>query len=566
MARNLPAWHTDSMQSPVPDLDQMDAPALKKLLQALEAERQQMRAQNEQATAELAELRAEREQLEHEVAATQAILVRRDQMLACQEDEIRFKDTKIAQLTHEIAALKRYRFGKKGEQLSGVQGSLLEEAVDEDIAAIETELELLAGVPSVARAKRQPKRRPMPEHLPRIEYRHEPESTTCQCGCQLQRIGEDVSEKLDFIPGVLRVERHVRGKWACKQCQTLTQAPAPAHVIDKGLPSTGLLAHVLVAKYADHLPLYRQERIFERAGMKLARSTLADWVGISGVHLQPLADALRQAILAHRVVHADETPVQMLKPGTKKTHRAYLWAYTSGAFEDLKAVVYDFTEGRAGEHARTFLGDWQGSLICDDYSGYKACFTQGVTEIGCMAHARRKFYELHASNKSQLAEQALHYIGQLYEIERQVKSLDTEERRRIRQEQARPLADALQTWMLAQRERVPDGSATAKALDYSLKRWAALTRYLDDGQLPIDNNHIEQQIRPIAVGRNNWLFAGSLRAGKRAAAIMTLVQSARLNGHDPYAYLKDVLTRLPTQPANRIGELLPHNWTPQTTR
>src|SRR5690606_17939175 len=195
MARDLPAWHTDSMQSPVPDLDQMDAPALKKLLQALEAERQEMRAQNEQATAELAELRAEREQLEHEVAATQAILVRRDQMLACQEDEIRFKDTKIAQLTHEIAALKRYRFGKKGEQLSGVQGSLLEEAVDEDIAAIETELELLAGVPSAARAKRQPKRRPMPEHLPRIEFHHEPDSTMCQCGCQLQRIGEDVSEK-----------------------------------------------------------------------------------------------------------------------------------------------------------------------------------------------------------------------------------------------------------------------------------------------------------------------------------------------------------------------------------
>ena len=268
----------------------------------------------------------------------------------------------------------------------------------------------------------------------------------------------------------------------------------PAHVIDKGLPSTGLLAHVLVAKYADHLPLYRQEKIFERAGMKLARSTLADWVGTSGVHLQPLAEALRQAILTHGVVHADETPVQMLKPGTNKTHRAYLWAYAPGAFEDLKAVVYDFTEGRAGEHARAFLGDWQGSLVCDDYSGYKACFTQGMAEIGCMAHARRKFFELHASSKSQLAEQALRYIGELYEVERQVKEVGREDRRRIRQAKARPLADALQAWMLAQRARVPDGSATAKALDYSLKRWMALTRYLDDGQLPIDNNWIHAAI------------------------------------------------------------------------
>lgn len=228
--------------------------------------------------------------------------------------------------------------------------------------------------------------------------------------------------------------------------------------------------------------------------------------------------------------------------------------------EDLRAVVYDFTDGRAGGHARTFLGNWQGSLLCDDYAGYKACFTQGITEIGCMAHARRKLFDLHVAAKSQLAQQAVQYMSQLYEIERQVKDLTTDARRQTRQEQAKPVADALHAWMRAQRERVPDGSATAKALDYSLKRWVALTRYLDDGQLPIDNNWIENQIRPIAIGRSNWLFAGSLRAGKRVAAIMTLIQSAKLNGHDPYAYLKDILTRLPTQPASRIDELLPHNW------
>jgi len=488
--------------------------------------------------------------------------------IARRERLINLKDTTIAQLTHEIAVLRRFRFGKKSEQLSGVQGSLLEEAVAADIAAIEEELEQLTVEPRKTPSAQQPKRQALPPELPRIEIHHEPESSTCACGCQLERIGEDVAEKLDYIPGVAQVERHIRGKWACRQCETLTQAPAPAHAIDKGLASTGLLAHVLVAKYADHLPLYRQQKIFERAGIKLPISTMADWVGVCGVRLQPLVDALRETILAHSVLHADETPIQILRPDTgRKTHRAYLWAYAPGAFEDLKAVVYDFAPSRAGEHAREFLGDWRGKLVVDDYVGYKKTLKlDGVAEIGCVAHARRKFFDLHAANQSALAAQALDYIGGLYAIEREAKLLHTSERWRLRQEKAKPIADKLHAWMLAQRLRVPDGSGTAKALDYSLKRWVALTRYLDDGAVPIDNNHIEQQIRPIAVGRKNWLFAGSERAGRRAAAVMSLIQSAKLNGIDPHAYLKDVLTRLPTHPNSRIEELLPHNWQTATTQ
>ena len=317
---------------------------------------------------------------------------------------------------------------------------------------------------------------------------------------------------------------------------------------------------MLVAKFSDHLPLYRQEHIFGRAGVALPRSTLAQWVGICGVQLQPLVDALKAQILSHSVVHADETPVQMLKPGNKKTHRAYLWAYAPGAFADLKAVVYDFCESRAGEHCRTFLGEWRGSLVCDDYAGYKAGFANGITEAGCMAHSRRKFFDLHASSKSQIAGQACAYISQLYDVEREVKHLSADERLQIRQAKSKPLANAFQEWMLLQRQKITDGSATAKALDYSLKRWGALTQFLDDGQLPIDNNWIENQIRPIAIGRNNWLFAGSLRAGQRSAAVMSLIQSAKLNGHDPYAYLKDVLARLPTHKNSQIEELLPHRW------
>ena len=474
--------------------------------------------------------------------------------------ELRHSKALNEKLTYENALLKRMKFAAQSERFSPEQRNLLEDEIDADLAAVAQEIEKLGTPANSPQDKKQAKRQPLPANLPRREIRHEPDSTTCQCGCQLRRIGEDVAEKLDYVPGVFSVERHIRGKWACSQCETVVQAPVDAHIIDKGIPTTGLLAQVLVAKYADHLPLYRQEGIFGRAGVAIPRSTLAQWVGVCGVQLQPLVDAMKAELLQHCVLHADETPVQMLKPGDGKTHRAYLWAYAPGAFEDTRAVIYDFCESRAGEHARKFLGEWRGSLVCDDFSGYKALIASGVTEAGCLAHARRKFFDLHAANKSQIAGFALEQFSRVYDIEREVKNLDANQRKAIRQQQSKPLLDALHQWMALQRQKVPDGSATAKALDYSLRRWVALTRFVDDGQLPVDNNWIENQIRPIAIGRNNWLFVGSLRAGQRAAAVMSLIQSARMNGHDPYAYLKDVLTRLPTHRANRIEELLPNRW------
>ncbi len=390
---------------------------------------------------------------------------------------ITWRDAKIEKLTFEMAQLKRLKFGVKSEQLDADQKTLFDETVDADMAAIEAELAELkaASAPQDTKPASVPKRAALPENLPRVERHHEPESTSCPCGCELKRIGQDVSEKLDYTPGVFTVERHIRGKWACVKCQTLIQAPVPAEVIDKGIPTAGLLAHVLVAKHSDHLPLYRQEAIFGRAGLAIPRSTLATWVGVCGVRLQPLADALKRHVLACQVAHADETPVAMLSPGDGKTHRAYLWAYAAGVFEPLKAVVYDFQPSRSGEHARKFLGDWKGSLVCDDYSGYKACFAAGITEAGCMAHARRKFMELHLSNKSAIAHTALELIGQLYGIEREVKDSTADERRRRRQEESAPIAAKLHEWLRVQRQKVPDGSATAKAIDYSLKRWSALT-------------------------------------------------------------------------------------------
>jgi transposase len=492
--------------------------------------------------------------------------------------ELRHKTALVDKLTHEMAVLKRLKFAAKSEAFNAEQKSLIEETLDADLAALAAEIEVHQSSKPAPGDKQQPKRQVLPAHLPRREIHHEPEDTTCGCGQPMQRMGQDVAEKLDYQPGVFTVERHIRGKWVCSCCQQkgdgrLVQAPVPAHVIDKGIPTSALLAQVLVAKYLDHLPLYRQEAVFERAGLAIARSTLAQWVGECGVQLQPLVDALVAEMLKAPALHADETPVAMLKPANLrdgKTHKAYLWSYCTTSFSAMRAVVFDFADSRGGQHVREFLGlpgteqqpGWKGKLVSDDFSGYKACFELGVTEAGCMAHARRKFHELWANHGSALGEQALKFFAKLYEVEREVQPLEPDERKAIRQQRSQPIADALHQWLTQQRQKVPDGSATAKAIDYSLKRWKALMRFVDDGELPIDNNWVENQIRPIAIGRKNWLFAGSLRAGKRAAAVMSLLHSARLNGHDPHAYLKDVLERLPTQPARRIGELLPHRWQP----
>src|SRR6202521_662042 len=493
-----------------------------------------------------------------------AALSAKDAQLANRDQELKAKQLKIDQLTHEMAILKRWKFDRRSEQMDPMQRSLLDESIDADIEAISLELEALKEKPS-SPPKEQARRVALPAAFPRREVHHEPENTQCSCGCGLERIGEDVSEKLDYTPGVFEVERHIRGKWVCRRCERLIQAPVPPHVIDKGIPTAGLLAQALIAKYLDHAPLYRQEAIFGRAGLAWPRSTLAQWVGACGLRLQPLVDAMKALLLARAVLHADETPVPMLKPGLGRTHRAYLWSYSSSEYDDLQTVIYDFADGRGGAHAQAFFGDWTGKLVCDDYAGYKALFNRGIIEVGCMAHARRKLHDLYADHRSEIAEEGLRYFAALYEIEREGRELklDADGRRLLRQQRSKPAAEALRQWLTRQRGQVPDGSATRKAIDYSLGRWAALTRYLDDGDLPIDNNHIENRIRPVALGRSNWLFAGSLRAGQRAANIMSLIQSAKLNGHDPYRYLKDVLERLPTQPASRLEELLPHRWQSQ---
>src|SRR5690625_3947694 len=318
-------------------------------------------------------LRALVQQQAAALAHHEQVVVQQKQALAHKDEAIKTLELINSKLKHELAVIRRYRFGQKSEQYSGTQGLLFEEDAQADLVAIESELDALnkTAAPKT-KAPARPKRRALPPELPRVEIYHEPEDLQCNCGCALKRISEDVTEKLDYIPGKAQVERHIRGKWVCKKCETLTQSPMPAHVIDKGIASNRLLAYVLVAKYADHLPLYRQQKRFAREGIALPISTLADWVGQCGYELQALADALREEVLQKHVMHAGESRSRVLRAGKDRTaHRAYLWVYAPSIQEGLSAVIYDVTARRAGAHARGFQADRQGKLVTDDYSGYK---------------------------------------------------------------------------------------------------------------------------------------------------------------------------------------------------
>ncbi len=490
---------------------------------------------------------------------------------------IRFKDARLEKITFELARLKAWKFGARTERMNVEQRQMFETTAAEDEADLAAQLAALqeqskaesdAAAASGALPKTQPRRKPLPDHLRRVDHHHEPADTTCGCGQAMTRVGEDVSERLDVIPAEFFVHRHIRGKWACRCCAgkgegRLVQEPVDPQIVDKGMPTAGLVAYTLVGHFVDHLPYYRLEQINARSGVVTPRSTLASWSGAGGAALTPLFDAHRAFILDARVLHADETPVRLLDPGAGKTRKAYVWAYARGAFDPVPGVVYDFCISRAARHPVAFLGKWGGTLVCDDYGAYDVVFKlEDRIEAGCLAHARRRFDELLKSSTSAVATPALQRIAELYRIEREIAALAPEERLAARHARSRPLWNALHAWMVVERRKVPDGGGAAAALDYSLNRWKALGRFLEDGEVAVDNNHCENLIRPWAMGRKAWLFAGSELAGQRAAIVMSLVHSAKLHGHDPWAYLKDVLERLPLHPNHRIDELLPHRWSP----
>ncbi|ONG37249.1 transposase [Enhydrobacter sp. H5] len=520
-------------------------------------------------------------------------------------------EAKLARINQELtdAITKQQRlihrlFGQKSEGLTPKQDHLNKETALEDLALLEQAHDnFLANLSDDERAKlvaskpidtqekgtqsetptkpKRQKRIVIPDNLDIHTIIHEPPSITCECGCQMTQIGQDVQDKLGFKPKQFYRERHVYPKYTCRNAQChrekLVQAKTEPQIIDKSVATPELLAHILISKYADHLPLYRQSLIYQRSGVYLSDSTLADWVGRCGVQLVFLVNRLRQMILTQPILHADETPVKVLngygmKYAKGKLKQGYVWAYVTPKHSPIKAVVYDFAQGRGSEHPNAFLKGFKGKLICDGYNGYKPLFGRGVIEVGCMAHARRKFHELHVTGQSLISIEALELFQSLYAVEREIDERfeknptpmprDAQIVRQIRQQKAKPIADRLYAWLQQKRLGTTKNADITKAIEYCLKRWQALTRYLDDGNLPIDNNWAENQMRPWALGRKNWLFAGSLESGQRAASIMSLIQSARLNGLDPYAYLADVLRRLPTHPDSQIDDLLPHCWKP----
>jgi transposase len=479
-----------------------------------------------------------------------------------QASELKEKTLQIEALKFQLTRLQRWRFGASSEQLDAQQLGLWEEDLEADLAAASARQELTTEAAPTVPGKRRPKRQALPAHLPRIEHRHELTDCTCgACGSALTVIGEDISEQLDIIPARFFVHRHIRPKYACRSCETVTAAPLPPQAIDKGLPAPGLLAQVLTAKYQDHLPLYRQAVIYARQGVFLPRSTQAGWVGFCEVLLEPLGLRLRERLLTEPYLQADETTVPVLAPGTGKTHTGYLWVYRSGPFGARQAVVFDYADSRGNIWPTRFLEDFKGTLQVDGYAGYNEVFKrEDILEAGCWSHARRKFFDVFKATRSPTAQEALRRIGQLYHIAAETKDLDSKARAQMRQERAGPILTEFKVWLEDILLKLPPASRLAEAIGYTLGRWPALRVYLKDGDIHIDNNPIERAIRGAALGRKNYLFAGSPSGARRAALIYSLIETCKLNGIEPYAYRKDVLTRLPTHPYRQLDELLPWRW------
>jgi transposase len=514
-----------------------------------------------------------------EIAELRALLAEREAELATARAELTGAKLQIEQMKAQLAKLRRMQFGRSSEKLDAQIHQLelmLEDLEEGEAARTAPSLATEADQPGrCKRERRQPVRRPLPDHLPREEIVHAPGGVCPGCGgTHFSKLGEDVTEVLEKIPARLKVIRHVRPKMSCRSCATILQAPSPDLAIEKGRPGPRLIASVVVGKYLDGLPLYRQSAIFAREGIEIERATLADWVGHVAWWIAPLAVLIGAHVLAAPVIHTDDTPIAVLAPGNGRTRTGRLWTYVVDerpwCGSRAPAAYYRFSPDRKGERPRNHLAAFCGVIQADAFSGYEGLARaeqssgHGPPRIGhaaCWAHARRKFYDLFEGTRSPIAEEALRRIGDLYEIEAGISGQSAERRLVARQERAVPLLADLRSWLVEQRCRLSSKNALAKAIQYALTRWEALERYAGDGRIAIDNNPAERSLRGIAITRKNFLFLGSEAGGERAATLYTVLETAKLNGLDPEAYLADVIDRMAKgHPVNRLAELLPWNW------
>ncbi len=485
--------------------------------------------------------------------------------LAVERADLAEAQAEIERLKLLVRKLQHSQYGRRSEQLDEGQLQLGLEDIGADIARVE------ARLPAAKTKTPRGERLSLPDHLAREEVRVDLDHDACPgCGSTLHVIGETVSEMLDHVPARLRVIRICRPRYGCRGCGTIHQAPAPERPIAKGLASAGLLAHVLISKYADHLPLYRQSQIFARQGVDLDRSTLANWVGGACWWLEPLQKQLAEHVFASTKLFADDTPIPVLDPGRGRTKTGRLWVYARDdrpwGGPDPPAAVYLYSQDRRAERPVAHLARFKGVLQVDGYAGFEQLTASGDIRLAaCWAHARRKFYEIEQATGSPIATEGLRRIAGLYAIETMIRGCSPDERRRMRTEQTRPLVDGLKVWMERELHRVPPRGGLADAIRYALTRWPALCRFLEDGRVEIDSNTVERAIRPIALGRKNHLFAGSDGGAERWATIASLLATAKLNEVEPYAYLKNVLERMSAgHPMSQIDDLLPWNWKPQS--